>query len=290
MSDYYKNNNGFTLIEILIVMLIMGLVITSVYSTFLSTKRNSKASVEIVDLQQNIRVVLETMTADIRMAGFLIPDDDNAVNLIPASLSDPINPNNPDDPYILSLNLATSTGVYARVVGDFGSFSVETDIEVAEGMAEKFRTDQGVRIISPTKPDPATDVVANDVTDLYTDTDVIELTPSSVITINDRDIMMRINDQDDVAFPVIVRYRLNSEVLQRSVNSTTEYETIATNISSVNLSAIPLGAPPEEIKAIRIIISGKTTINVSSNASASPNGEKNRTLQTVVKIENYFEG
>ncbi len=244
MSDYYKNNNGFTLIEILIVMLIMGLVITSVYSTFLSTKRNSKASVEIVDLQQNIRVALETMTADIRMAGFLIPDDDNAVNLIPASLSDPINPNNPDDPYILSLNLATSTGVYARVVGDFGSVSVKTDIKVAEGMAEKFRTDQGVRIISPTKPDPATDVVAADVESLDTDTDIIKLDSLSVITINNRDIMMRINGQDYIAFPVIVRYRLNSEVLQRSVNSTTEYETIATNISSVNLSAIPLGAPP----------------------------------------------
>lgn len=281
MIDYYKNDNGFTLVEILTVLLIMGLVMTSVYSTFLNSNRNAKSSVEIVDLQQNIRVALETMTADIRMAGFLIPNDDNAVNSLPASLS---------DTNVLSLNLATSTGVYSRVVDDFGTFTSQTDIEVATGMAEKFRTDQGVRIISPIDPDTAFDLVADDVTDLDTAADVIELTPSLAITVNNRDIMMQINEQDDDAFPVIVRYRLNAEVLQRSVNSTTNYETIATNITSVNLSAIPPGAPPEEIKAIRIIVSGKTTINVSSNPSVSPNGDKNRSLQTVAKIENYFEG
>lgn len=281
MMDHYKNNNGFTLVEILTVLLILGLVMTPVYSTFLNSKQNAKSSVEIVDLQQNIRVALETMTADIRMAGFLIPDDDNAVNSMPASLS---------DTNVLSLNLATSTGVYAKVVDDFGTFTSQTDIEVTKGMAEKFRTDQGVRIISPVFPDTATDVDADDVTDLDTGSDVIELTPSLAITINNRDIMMQINEQDDDAFPSIVRYRLNSEVLQRSVNSTTDYETIATNITSIKLSAIPSGASTEEIKAIRIIVNGKITINVSSNPSASPNGDKNRTFQTVAKIENYFEG
>lgn len=276
MVSCHNNNDGFTLVEILTVLLIMGLVMAPVYSTYLNTKRNAKTSVEVADLQQNIRAALETMTADIRMAGFLIPDDDNAVNAMPASLS---------DTDVLSLNLATSTGVYTRVVGDFGTVSSQTDIDVAEGMAEKFRTDQGVRIISPIKPNTATDVDADDVTDLDTNTDVIELTPSSAITINDRDIMMQMSAQDDDAFPVIVRYRLNSEILQRSVNSTTDYETIATNITSVALSAIPPGAPPEEIKAMRIIVSGKITTQVGDNAYS----DNNRALQTVVKIENYLE-
>lgn len=277
-----KNNNGFTLVEILTVLVVMGLVMAPVYSTYLNTKRNSKTSVEVVDLQQNIRAALETMTADIRMAGFLIPDDDNPVNSIPASLS---------DTNVLSLNLATSTGVYTRVVGDFGTFSSQTDIDVADKVAEKFREDQGVRIISPTNtntendvPDDGVIVPADDVTDL--DANAIRLTPSSPITINNRDIMMQMNGQDDDAFPVIVRYRLNSEVLERSVNSTTDYETIATNITSIDLSAIPPGAPLEEIRAIKIIVSGKITTQVSSNADS----DKNRVIQTVVKIENYFEG
>lgn len=284
MIGCYKNNNGFTLVEILTVLVVMGLVMAPVYSTYLNTKRNSKTSVEVVDLQQNIRAALETMTADIRMAGFLIPDVDNAVNAMPASLS---------DTNVLSLNLATSTGVYTRVVGDFGIVSSQTDIDVAKGMAEKFPENQGVRIISPTNPNtkndvPADDVIvpADDVPDL--DANAIRLTPSSPITINNRDIMMQVNEQDDDAFPVIVRYRLNSEVLQRSVNSDsdTDYETIATNITSVDLSAIPPGALPEEIKAIRIIVSGKITTQVSSNAYS----DKDRVIQTVVKIENYFEG
>jgi prepilin-type N-terminal cleavage/methylation domain-containing protein len=275
MVGCYKNNNGFTLVEILTVLVVMGLVMAPVYSTYLNTKRNSKTSVEVVDLQQNIRAALETMTADIRMAGFLIPDDDNPVNSIPASLS---------DTNVLSLNLATSTGVYTRVVGDFGTFSSQTDIDVADKVAEKFRKDQGVRIISPTNPNTENDVPADDVTDL--DANAIRLTPSSPITINNRDIMMQMNEQDDDAFPVIVRYRLNSEVLERSVNSTTDYETIATNITSIDLSAIPPGAPLEEIRAIRIIVSGKITTQVSSNAY----GDKDRAIQTVVKIENYFEG
>ena len=279
MIDCYKKNSGFTLLEIMTVLVVMGLVMAPIYSTFLNTKRDAQSSVEVVDLQQNIRVALETMTADIRMAGFLIPDDLNAVNSMPASLS---NAN------VLSLNLATSTGIFARVVGDVGTSSPQT-VEVAAGTAEKFRTDQGVRIISPLNPNTATDVVKPDPTTKVVgkvDPDTIELTTSPSITINNRDIMMQINGQDDDAFPVIVRYRLNAEILQRSVNSTTDYETIATNITSVDLSAIPPGVPPEEIKAIRIIISGKIT----THASASLDTDKNRTLQTVVKIENYIEG
>lgn len=275
MIGCYKNNNGFTLLEVMTVLLIMGLVMAPVYTTFLNTKRASNTSVEIVDLQQNVRAALETMTADIRMAGFLIPDDADAVNSMPASLSATDQ---------LSLNLATSTGVYTRVVGNFGTVSSQTDIDVVPGTAEKFREDQGVRIISPLKPDTATDVDASEVTDL--DTDIIELTPSPGVTIKNRDIIMQINDQDDDAFPVIVRYRLNVDVLERSVNSTTNYETIATNITSVDLQAIPPGATPEEIKAIRIIISGQITTQVSTSLDT----DKNRTLQTVVKIENYLEG
>jgi hypothetical protein len=263
----------------------MGLVIASVYSIYINSKKNANTSVEVVDLQQNIRVALEAMTADIRMAGFLIPDDDDAVISVPGALT---------DTDILGLNLATSTGVFARVTGGAGTFAVATDIGVSTGMAEKFRTDQGVRIITPAFPNTATDVTADDVTGVDTGTSVINLTPTAPITVDNRDVMMQINDQDDDAFPVVVRYRLINDpdgeagmkLLQRSVNSTDDdsYETIATNINSVDLAPLPVAySELSDITAIGVTISGTTGKTATSET-------KTRELQTVVKIENNFGG
>lgn len=72
-GDSRHNQAGFSLVEIMVVMVIMGLVMTSVYSLFLNSQKSSITSEEVVDVQQNLRIAYDMMARDLRMAGFANP-------------------------------------------------------------------------------------------------------------------------------------------------------------------------------------------------------------------------
>jgi len=64
------NTDAFTLVEILIAMAIVGFVIGAIYSVFLSTNRSYHTQDRVADAQQRVRVGIDFMVSDIRMAGF----------------------------------------------------------------------------------------------------------------------------------------------------------------------------------------------------------------------------
>jgi type IV pilus assembly protein PilW len=66
----YKRNKGFTLVEVLIALAISGLLMTAVYTAFQSQQRSYLAQDQVAEMQQNIRVGLDIMVREIRMAGF----------------------------------------------------------------------------------------------------------------------------------------------------------------------------------------------------------------------------
>lgn len=68
-----QRNAGFSLVELLVVTVLMGLVVTAMYGLYLSSQKNAFTSEEVVDVQQNMRIALEEMARDIRLAGFLLP-------------------------------------------------------------------------------------------------------------------------------------------------------------------------------------------------------------------------
>ena len=61
---------GFTLVELLIAMVIGGVIITAVYSTYLAQQRTYTEQEQVVEMQQNIRAAMDRLTRDIRTAGF----------------------------------------------------------------------------------------------------------------------------------------------------------------------------------------------------------------------------
>lgn len=283
-----KNKRGFTLVEVLVVTVIMGLVMTAVYSFFIENKKTSATSEEVVDVQQNLRVAIETLANDIRMAGFLIPSDSEPVATTPASLS---------DTDFLDLNLSTSTGVYARVVS--GSVVIAGSssevISVDSDMAVNFNTTDGLRVITPTSTDNETDLTASEVTAIDTDTDEITITPGANLSIATGDMFLLLKAADADAFPVQVRYRLvddpNSDdadihLLQRSVNNLADptnpnpFHTVAGYINSVALTYLP---SDDEVKAIQILITASTDAKKTGSFGA---GVKTRSLQTVVNVKN----
>jgi prepilin-type N-terminal cleavage/methylation domain-containing protein len=65
---------GFTIVELLVAMAIMGLVLGAIYAVFTSSNRSYHTQDRVVDTQQGLRVGLDFMVRDIRLAG-LDPED-----------------------------------------------------------------------------------------------------------------------------------------------------------------------------------------------------------------------
>ena len=65
----YKNEKGFTLIEVLIAMALVGLVMTAVYRVYSQQVAVNNTQTIVRDMQQNIRAALYHMERELRMAG-----------------------------------------------------------------------------------------------------------------------------------------------------------------------------------------------------------------------------
>jgi prepilin-type N-terminal cleavage/methylation domain-containing protein len=67
------NEKGVTLIELLIVMVIAVLLVGGIYRLFIAQSKAYAVQDQVVEVQQNIRIAMEILLRDLRMAGF---DDD----------------------------------------------------------------------------------------------------------------------------------------------------------------------------------------------------------------------
>ena len=65
-----KHNKGFTLVEILVAMAIVSIVMTVVYVVYTSSLRSYTTQDVAAGVQQSLRVGMEYMAHDIRMAGY----------------------------------------------------------------------------------------------------------------------------------------------------------------------------------------------------------------------------
>jgi prepilin-type N-terminal cleavage/methylation domain-containing protein len=65
-----KRSRGLTLIELLVAMAISAILIAALYRTFIGQHRTYTVQEQVVDMQQNVRVAINRMMKEIRMAGF----------------------------------------------------------------------------------------------------------------------------------------------------------------------------------------------------------------------------
>jgi len=61
--------DAFTLVEILIAMAMVGIVMAGIYTVFISTNRSYHTQDRVADAQQRVRVGIDFMVRDIRLAG-----------------------------------------------------------------------------------------------------------------------------------------------------------------------------------------------------------------------------
>ena len=65
-----KNNQGFTLVEMMIAVAIFGIVMAGIYQTYDSQQKTYIVQEQIIDMQQNHRTAVYFLGQDLRMAGY----------------------------------------------------------------------------------------------------------------------------------------------------------------------------------------------------------------------------
>lgn len=73
MKKLITDNKGFTLVELLVAVAILGLVLMAISTTFINQRRSGLTQEEVADSQQSARIGLETLVRDIRKSGLLVP-------------------------------------------------------------------------------------------------------------------------------------------------------------------------------------------------------------------------
>jgi type IV pilus assembly protein PilW len=69
-SFFLGNNQGFTLVELMITLAMSGIIVAAIYSAYIIQQKTYYTQGQVVEMQQNIRAALEMMSSEIRMAGY----------------------------------------------------------------------------------------------------------------------------------------------------------------------------------------------------------------------------
>ncbi len=300
------SSRGFTLVEILIVMGILITVISVVLLLYDRQARMTDVEEETVEVQQNLRIAIDSIIRDIREAGFLVPGGTNPV----ANISNGGGTGGSDT---LTLNIASAVGIYAVIDTEFttdvtsGSpltFSVSSSLD-----AGRFSINDVVRIIDPmNKSEPLSTTYT--VSSIDTSAPSITVVPSGSgtgVLFRKGYIIARTGDTTSEQYPNTILYCLGpaggcgsgvtgcptgQRCLFRIVNgSATEDSIIATNMTDLQFRYLLDGSTTEvdttasisQIRAIRVTLSGTTT---SVKTQATIGRQRTRELTTVVKLRN----
>ncbi len=137
MEKNWKHH-GFTLVELLIVMALTGILAAAIFGVMRTTMRTAGASEENMELQQNLRVAMDQVSREIRMAGFLTRRDQSAVVVA--------------EPDRLRLRVSTTTGRVARIVEEItitGANNTEPFRVANTGMVDLLANSEKVRVVRP---------------------------------------------------------------------------------------------------------------------------------------------
>jgi len=308
---------GFTLVELIIVMGILGIVITAVYSLYLTHERSAYTQDEVVEVQQNVRIAMDSITRDIRNAGTLIPRIDN-----PATVTNIENSSvGSAGPNSVSLNMASSQEGYAWVTADLylagttSDFTLNVDSTTSLG---NFTTGDIVRIMRPELMTEATGTTGS----LYSVSSISTspgpsvnlhyisasgIQPNASTPFKRGDVIAKVtNASPGYVNPNMVAYGLGvggscpvgQTCIIRTENGVSNV--IATNIANLTFTYImddatntevnQIPAPPTypnqtdvvKIKEVRVTVTGQTVTTVALSGGQT----KQRQMTSIIKIRN----
>lgn len=76
-----KNQDGFTLVEMMVAVVIAGIVMGSIMYTFTSQQKSFMVQEQVAMMQQNLRASMYYITSEVQMAGYRISSDINTYSM-----------------------------------------------------------------------------------------------------------------------------------------------------------------------------------------------------------------
>lgn len=269
---------GFTLVELLVAMALMGIVMTAIFNLYLGTERSADTQDRIADVQQNIRFALDQVVRDVRMAGFAIPGTTAAIS------SGPPNPTAAD---AFTMTTASTSDKVLRVRADFTSPAAAGTVQEitidSEEMAGLFVAGDVVRIIRPDTQDQRLDAIFT--VDVAPTGTAIKLRGFSAATDYKAGDLI-VQTSAGAPNPQTISYWLEGDEIRRSANGGAT-RVIGQGVSGFQLSYL-LGRENEitgtvpaaslnNIRAVRVTITGQANTR---------DGVKTRSVSSVVQLRN----
>lgn len=137
-----RNMSGVSLVEVMIVLVIMSVVVTSIYSVNRSVVVRSTTEYEVTESQGGLRRGLNYLTRDLRVAGFLVPG---------VAIKSGYTAND------LTIRTASPINAFARVTNNPTATGTNTFNVASAEMSSSFKDGTSVRVIRPatlSEPDP----------------------------------------------------------------------------------------------------------------------------------------
>ena len=317
MERVWRDRRGFTLIELVIVVGLLGLVMAAVYSLYGTHLKAAYSQAEVVDVQQNLRVAMDTISRDIRMAGVMIAAGTNQTFASTAGF-----PPFPTYSSNVRINAASAEARFARVAQQYNGGGTPTTITLtveapatatSPNIVDGFADGDKVRIVRPvdgSEPVSGTrSMVVSGTPDrgvFGTTSPTLTLKKSDNSSFTAGDVLvpgdMIVKVGTDAAYPMTVDYYMvgggvtvngytcpnNQQCLVRQVNGTAA-DIVATELSSLRFSYLSdsgaeSNVPPADltkVRAVRITLQGATA--KTAVLSGAP---RSRTLTTIVKLRN----
>ncbi|AJE02894.1 PilW family protein [Geobacter pickeringii] len=306
--DRVQDTRGMTLVELLVVVVVLGIVMGSVYSVYLTHQKVAYSSEEVVEVQQNLRIAMDSITRDLQMGGMMVPSSGTQTTALTSSYgnytsaisyggSTAITYGNYST--AISINTASAEGVYARITSAPALVSGTTYTVALESAnaVDGFSVNDSVRIFRPSSlAQPLDGVFA--VTAVNRGASTVTLSGIATNNFVLGDIIAKTTS--DGRNPNMIEYYLvnggatidgfscpaTQRCLVRSANKVKEI--IATNIASLRFHYLTNASPPEDtvpsdvsaVRAVRVTITGQTS------DTAQLSGAKTRQMESVVKFRN----
>src|SRR5258706_2611292 len=159
MRNRAAETAGFSLIEMMIVVVIMGVLTAQLFVVFANQKKVFMSNERTLDVQESSRLTLDLVSFDTRMAGFMVPRW-TAVSSVDGGTdtADRLCVSDSSFPYVAPTNGATLASKIQRFSGATVNLTFSDHVDVAAGSTDidgdgivDFKIGSGVIVASPTR-------------------------------------------------------------------------------------------------------------------------------------------
>ena len=283
MKRHLTDIRGFTLAEVLVVTGILGIVMGAIFSLYITNLKSATTQDETLEMQQNLRMAMETISRSLKNAGMLVPQTLTALKSSSSSTA-------------LTLYAASSDAVYARVTATKIRSTAYANYSAPIDSAAGFSTGDRIRVIKILDNSPvfagytSLFVSATGGTNLKFVQGISSNTFSTGTDVSMGDMIAKAASPaatgmyDTVTFDLVSggSCPANQTCLERVTNGVSEiiagyFASSGVQFSYVDVNGYDQTTPSADTRAVRITLNGTAT---------TANGVKSKQLISLIKLRN----